>query len=46
MRRRPKQLRKRIARACRSCKGHGQFLIGDKVVQCRKCKGTGRVRNK
>jgi len=46
VRRRPKQIRKRISRACRACKGQGQFLIAGTVVPCRKCKGTGYVRNK
>jgi len=37
---------KRMVRLCPVCRGDGEFLMAGRVVECRKCKGTGQLRNK
>ena len=46
MRKEKKHLSKRMVRNCRACGGGGRFVVAGQVVECRKCRGTGRTRNK
>lgn len=46
MRREKKHRPRSVLRVCPVCQGDGRLIAAGRAVECRKCRGTGTVRNK